>query len=145
MLIHQQKIELETAPGISIYNLTPEITDLLTTTELKTGQVLIASQHTTTAVTLNEYEDRLLEDIKIQFQRLFPPDQPYLHNDLHLRVVPPDEPKNAHAHLIAMMFNQTEVVPVSDGKLVLGTWQSILFLDLDGPRHRTIFVQLMGE
>ena len=98
MLIKHHRLELETAPGIAIFNITPQITDLLIETGLKNGQVLIASQHTTTALTINENEERLLEDIKVHFQKLIPADQPYLHNDLHLRIVPPDEPKNAHSH-----------------------------------------------
>ncbi len=70
---------------------------------------------------------------------------PCLHNDLHLRDVPPDEPINAHSHLMAMMLSTSEVIPIVDGKLALGTWQSLLFFELDGPRKRTVFVQISGE
>jgi secondary thiamine-phosphate synthase enzyme len=52
---------------------------------------------------------------------------------------------NAHSHLIAMMLSTSEVIPVVDGKLALGTWQSILFFDLDGPRKRSVLVQISGE
>lgn len=140
-----QIIEVETDEGIGIYNITPQIVKLLEATSILTGQVLVFSRHTTTALAINENEERLLADVKVHLKKLAPPDEKYLHNDLHLRVVPPDEPMNAHSHLMAMMLSTSEVIPVVDGKLALGTWQSILFFDLDGPRTRTIFVQISGE
>jgi secondary thiamine-phosphate synthase enzyme len=94
---------------------------------------------------INEDEERLLEDIKVHLKTLAPPDAKYLHNDLHLRDVPPDEPINAHSHLMAMMLSTSEVIPVVEGKLGLGTWQSVLFLELDGPRTRSVSLQIMGE
>ncbi len=136
--------EVETDSGIGIYNITPQVLHLLESTSIKNGQVIVFSRHTTTALAINEYEVRLLDDLKTYLKKLAPPDEKYLHNDLHLRVVPPDEPMNAHSHLMAMMLNNSEVIPVAEGKLALGTWQSILFFDLDGPRKRTIFVQISG-
>jgi len=52
---------------------------------------------------------------------------------------------NAHSHLMAMTLSNSEVIPIVESKLALGTWQSVLFFDLDGPRKRTLFVQLSGE
>lgn len=138
-------IEIETDVEISIYNLTSQIQQYLEETGMKNGQALIFSRHTTTALAINEYEVRLLEDIKVYLDKLAPKDAKYLHNDLHLRDVPPDEPINAHSHLMAMMLSTSEVIPIVDGKLGLGTWQSVLFLDLDGPRKRTVLVQICGE
>lgn len=145
MPIKNQVIEVETDKGISIYNITPQILEILKASAIKNGQVLVFSRHTTTALAINEYEERLLEDIKVHLRKLAPESEKYLHNDLHLRVVPPDEPMNAHSHLMAMMLNNSEIIPVVDGELGLGTWQSILFLDLDGPRKRTVLVQISGE
>lgn len=145
MPIKNQVIEVETDKRISIYNITPQILEILKASGIKNGQVLVFSRHTTTALAINEYEERLLEDIKVHLRKLAPESEKYLHNDLHLRVVPPDEPMNAHSHLMAMMLNNSEVIPVVDGELGLGTWQSILFFDLDGPRKRTVLVQISGE
>lgn len=145
MPIKNQVIEVETDQGISIYNITPQILEILKASAITNGQVLVFSQHTTTALAINEYEERLLDDIKVHLRKLAPESEKYLHNDLHLRVVPPDEPMNAHSHLMAMMLNNSEVIPVVDGELGLGTWQSILFFDLDGPRKRTVLVQISGE
>lgn len=144
MQFFNKTLSLETDSEIGIYNITPQVVQLLEETSIKNGQVLVFSRHTTTALAINEYEVRLLEDIKNHLRKLAPPEQKYLHNDLHLRIVPPDEPMNAHSHLMAMMLNNSEIIPVAEGKLALGMWQSILFFELDGPRKRTVFVQISG-
>lgn len=145
MLLKNKTIELKTSPGINIYNLTPYVVDFLATTAIHHGQVLVFSRHTTTALVINENEERLLEDLKAYLEKLIPTSNKYLHNDLHLRKVSPGETKNAHSHLMAMMLNTSEVIPVVEGQLVLGTWQSLLFIDLDGPKNRTVLVQVSGE
>ena len=121
------------------------------------GQIIVHSRHTTTAVAINEMEDRLVDDARQFLLKLCPPLYPYLHNDLHVRYPPNDdrwkgtveewrkqEPLNAHSHLIAMLLGQSVVVPISNGKMTLGTWQSILFVELDGERERTIGIQVSG-
>lgn len=145
MPIINQEIIVETSEGISIYNLTPDLLKFLEASSIQNGQVTVFSRHTTTALAINENEERLLEDVKVHLKKLAPPDRKYLHNDLHLRIVPEDEPMNAHSHLMSMMLSTSEVIPVIDGKLALGTWQSVLFFDLDGPRKRTVLVQIWGE
>ncbi|MBD2162822.1 YjbQ family protein [Calothrix sp. FACHB-156] len=145
MPIVNQIIEISTQEGINIHNITPQIQDFIASTSIQNGQALIFSRHTTTALAINENEERLLEDIKVFLRKLAPESDRYLHNDLHLRVVPEDEPMNAHSHLMAMMLSTSEVIPIVDGKLALGTWQSVLFFELDGPRQRTVFVQISGE
>lgn len=145
MPIINKLVEIETESKIKIYNITLQIKDFLASTSIKNGQVLVFSRHTTTALAINENEVRLLEDIKMFLQKLAPESDRYLHNDLHLRDVPEDEPINAHSHLMAMMLTTSEIIPVVDSKLALGTWQSVLFFELDGPRKRTVFVQISGE
>lgn len=145
MAIINKLIEIETNQGINIHNITPHIKDLIASTSIKNGQVLVFSRHTTTALAINENEERLLEDIKVFLEKLAPESEPYLHNDLHLRDVPPDEPINAHSHLMAMMLSTSEVIPIVEGKLALGTYQSVLFFELDGPRKRTVSCQISGE
>jgi secondary thiamine-phosphate synthase enzyme len=146
MTIINQIITLKTEKGITIHNLTPIVDRVLAETSIKNGQIIVFSQHTTTAIAINEYEERLLEDIKVHLQKLAPESGKYLHNDLHLRSnIPADEPINAHSHLMAMMLNNHEIIPIIDGKLALGTWQSLLFFDLDGPRERNVLIQISGD
>jgi secondary thiamine-phosphate synthase enzyme len=139
------RLTLETDQGVGIYNLTPQIEAFLATTSIIYGQVIVFSCHTTTALAINEDESRLLEDIKTYLHKLAPVGDRYLHNDLHLREVPANEPQNAHAHLMAITLSTSEVIPVVDGQLALGTYQSILLLELDGPRQRTVLIQVSGE
>lgn len=145
MIIRNHILHIETQPGLEIYNLTPQISQLLESSAIQNGQILVFSRHTTTALAINEYEERLLEDLKVYLKKLAPPNEKYLHNDLHLRDVPADEPENAHSHLMAMTLSTSEVIPVVEGKLGLGTWQSVLFFELDGPRTRTVSVQISGQ
>ncbi len=92
MPIINKLIEVETDSGINIYNITPEIEKLIASTGINNGQVLVFSRHTTTALAINENEERLLEDVKVFLKKLAPDSERYLHNDLHLRDVPEDEP-----------------------------------------------------
>lgn len=145
MTIINKTITLETDPGINIHDITAQVQAIVDKTAIKNGQAIVFVRHTTTALAINEYEVRLLKDLQVHLEKLAPPTDKYLHNDLHLRDVPPDEPENAHSHLIAMMLNNTEIIPLVDGKLALGTYQSILFFELDGSRQRNILVQINGE
>jgi secondary thiamine-phosphate synthase enzyme len=146
MQIINKFIEIETDTGINIHNITPQLEVILASTSIQNGQLLVFSRHTTTALAINEYEERLLTDIKVYLQKLAPASDRYLHNDLHLRKnIPPNEPMNAHSHLMAMTLSTSEVVPIVDGKLALGTYQSILFFELDGSRKRTVFCQITGQ
>ena len=145
MRIENHLIEIDTGEGISVTNLSPEIEARLAASGTRQGFILLSSRHTTTALTVNEDEARLLDDIRVFFQRLVPADASYKHNDIHLRECPPDEPENAHSHLIAMLLGASENVPVVDGRLGLGHWQSALLVELDGPRRRQVSLQIVGD
>jgi secondary thiamine-phosphate synthase enzyme len=142
---YQSFIELDTGEGITLHDIMPDLGDTIKKSGIKNGFLSVTSQHTTTAISINEYEERLLEDITAFLTRLAPPGDKYLHNDIHLRDCPPDEPENAHSHLAAMMLGSSEVIAVADGKLVLGQYQSVMLVELDGPRKRKVSVQLVGE
>ena len=96
-----------------------------------------------------------MDDVRQFLRKLAPPEYPYLHNDLHLREAPDgwpggweawaaQEPENCHSHLLSMLLGNSETVPVVDGKLTIGTWQSVMLVELDGPRNRTVGVQVVG-
>jgi secondary thiamine-phosphate synthase enzyme len=145
MRIRHETIRLDTGPGICLFDITPRVRDALAQSGIRNGFVLVASRHTTTALTINENEERLLTDVREFLARLVPAGDHYLHNDIHLRDCPPDEPENAHSHLIAMLLGSSESIPVADGALALGTWQSVMLVELDGPRERNVSVQICGE
>lgn len=145
MNITSHILEINTSAEIDVRNITSMVLELLKQTPIKNGFITASSRHTTTALTVNEDEARLKEDIKAFLLRLVPKDAHYLHNDIHLRDCPPDEPRNAHSHLAAMLIGGSEVISVIDGRLGLGAWQSLLFVELDGPRDRTVSIQIIGQ
>ena len=145
MRIVSSLIELETGEGISLHDIMPEIRNAVAESGISNGFVTVTSQHTTTAVAINENEERLIQDVKTFLTRLIPPGDRYLHNDIALRGCPEDEPENAHSHLAAMLLGSSEVIAISGGDLVLGQYQSVMLYELDGPRRRKVNVQVHGE
>ena len=145
MRIFPAFIELQTEQGISLYDLMPELRKSVVQSGIQNGFVTVTSQHTTTAIAINENEARLIADIKSFLTRLIPPDDRYLHNDIALRDCPTDEPENAHSHLAAMLLGSSEVITLASGELVLGQYQSVMLYELDGPRKRKVSVQIYGE
>ena len=147
---------METLRGVALHDITPQVRGLVERLGVRQGTVTVLSRHTTTAIVINEMEGRLVDDARQYLLRLAPPAFPYLHNDLHVRSGPPDwpggdeawraqEPENAHSHLLSMLLGNSESVPVVDGALALGTWQSLILVELDGPRTRTVGVQVVGH
>ena len=102
--------------------------------------------HTTTAIIVNEWEERLLDDIKQWLNRIAPAGLTYKHNDLDLRPnIPTDEPLNAHAHLQALLLGNHLMVSVKNAQLVLGQYQDVILVELDGPRQRQVDVQMLSK
>ncbi len=145
MKIISSFIELETGAGISLHDITPDIRAAIAKSGIANGFVTVTSQHTTTAIAINEHEARLLDDVRNFLSRLIPSGDRYLHNDIALRDCPPDEPENAHSHLAAMLLGSSEVIGLTAGALVLGQYQSVMLYELDGPRRRKVHVQVYGE
>lgn len=152
---HYEELGVDTKKGIFLVDLTPLLRAALKSSGITEGVVTVLSRHTTTAITINEMEGRLVDDIRQYLLRLAPPDYPYLHNDLHLRNGPPgwpggdeawraQEPVNAHSHLLTMLLGSSASVPVHCGDLKIGTWQSVILAEMDGPRTRTVAVQITG-
>ncbi|KAI7835409.1 hypothetical protein COHA_010683 [Chlorella ohadii] len=133
-VFHYTELQLETKPGIHIVDITPQIRAEVERLGVQEGFVNVLSRHTTTAVTINECEPRLLDDI-----RQAPPNWPG-----GWEAWAAQEPENAHSHLLSMVLGNSETVPVTGGKLALGQWQSVMLVELDGARKRTVGVQVVG-
>ncbi|MES9937929.1 MAG: secondary thiamine-phosphate synthase enzyme YjbQ [Sedimenticola sp.] len=145
MLSYYRELDVATVESFHVLDVTENIRAVISESGVREGMVIITSLHTTCALSINENEERLFDDIRNFFLKVAPPEDSYKHNDLHLRVnIPPDEPENAHAHLIAMMLGNGETVTVHNGSLSLGRYQSILLLEMDGPRDRKMAVQVLG-
>lgn len=141
MPYHLFTISRETGSPIDIIDITGEVHAALEKSGLSQGTVTVISRHTTACININEREQRLVQDMVTFLKRFVPRDGDYLHN-----LEPVDGRDNAHSHLLGLFMSSTESIPFSEGKLLLGEWQSIFLVELDGPRkERQVLVQVHGE
>ena len=111
------------------------------------GVANVFSRHTTASICIQEDEPLLLEDLLEFLKRAAPAEAHYRHNDFRVRTVHmhDDERPNGHAHCQQLVLGSSESVPVADGELLLGQWQRIFMIELDGPRtEREVIVQALG-
>jgi secondary thiamine-phosphate synthase enzyme len=141
MQIVRHRIELASAAPIEIVDITDRVKDFVARSGVREGLLTVSCLHTTARVNINEREPQLQRDMLAFLQRLAPRDGDYLHN-----LDPVDGRDNAHSHLLGLLMNSSESVPVVGGELLLGGWQAVFFIELDGPREkRAIELQVMGN
>ena len=135
------EISLATTEPIQVVDITERVKVSLDESGISQGLLTLISNHTTAFICVNEREIELQRDMVEFLTRVAPRGAGYRH-DVH----PVDDRQNAHAHLAGLFMNASEGIPVTDGRLLLGDWQSILFIELDGPRQaRSVHVQIIGE
>jgi secondary thiamine-phosphate synthase enzyme len=137
----RQTFTLLSEKRTQVLDLTKQIRDILLSADVKEGILLANSLHTTCALFVNEFQGALVEDLKNMLERLVADDGGYKHDDPRYSDC---ERGNAAAHLRAALLGRSIAVGISGGELSLGRFQSILFAELDGPRTRSIDVQIMG-
>lgn len=134
MKVVNQSIELSTKGEIDFIDLTEKVQRMVSKSEVRNGIVHVFAPHATGVIVLTEHDWNLLEDIKSVLENLIPRRASYRH------------PSNAHSHLRSIFLPPDRTLPVIDGELVLGTWQSLLFVETDvHPRRRTVIIQVLGE
>lgn len=139
MKVLTEHISFETKGNTDIIDITPRVDKKLLDSGQKNGSVLIFVPGATGALTTIEYESGLVKDLSDALERLAPRGLEYAHN---LRW----GDGNGHSHVRASLLGPSLSVPFEDGKLLLGTWQQIIFIDLDNrPRTRKLIIQIMGE
>jgi secondary thiamine-phosphate synthase enzyme len=141
-----ETLTFRTQRGRQILDITPAVASCLPRAGLWTGFANVQVLHTTLGLLINENERLLFQDLQRTLARLAPQQDTYRHDDLGRRFPPPppDERRNGHAHCRAMVLRATETVNVEGGALILGRWQRILLVELDGPQTRSISVALLG-
>ncbi len=136
MQILTEIMELKTNNRVEIIDITRSVDAALAESRLRKGLVNIYSKHFTSAIFINENESGLLEDYLNLIDKLVPTDDNYRHDQID---------NNADSHLRSFIIGNNETVPFENGSMDLGTWQSVFFLDMDGPRNRKITITIMGE
>jgi secondary thiamine-phosphate synthase enzyme len=143
-----RRLVYETHEPIQFLDITDDVAELVRAAGLRDGVATVFSRHTTAAVCIQEAEPLLLEDLREFLQRHAPTHAHYRHNDFRVRTVHmhDDESPNGHAHCLQFMLGSSETVPVADAELMLGTWQRIFLVELDGPRDaREVLIQVLGS
>ncbi|MEE9592302.1 MAG: secondary thiamine-phosphate synthase enzyme YjbQ [Thermoplasmata archaeon] len=135
----RDSIPFDTEGEVEIRDLTSELADVIHRSGLRTGIACVFSSSSTSAITTLEYEPGLLQDLPRALERLFPKGLEYEHQKTW-------QDGNGHSHVRAAFLGPSLAVPFDEGRPVLGTWQQVVFVDLDNkPRRREVLVQLVGE
>ncbi len=135
ILNSMERIEIKTKGATELMDITGEVKEIVKRKDVDSGICVIFTRHTTTGITINENESGLKSDILTFLNELIPKGGGYAHDRID---------NNAHAHLQSVVLGSSVTIPIEGGDLALGTWQSILFIDCDGPRRREACVKVIG-
>jgi secondary thiamine-phosphate synthase enzyme len=134
-MVKQTRIPVSTRQRAQWIDITSEVARAVAQSKIANGICMVASLHTTGGVTINENADPDVErDFFHALRKLVPQDHSFRHSE-----------GNSDAHVLTSLVGLSVQMPVSDGTIVRGTWQSIYFCEFDGPRNRTVDVTIMGE
>jgi secondary thiamine-phosphate synthase enzyme len=131
-MIKTKKIAIRSKGFTDIINITAQLEEFVSETGMEEGQVSVFIKGSTGAITCIEYEPNLVKDFKNSMERIAPSDISYEHGKTW-------NDDNGHSHIRATVVGCSEVIPVSEGRLMLGTWQQVIVVDFDTrPRERTV-------
>jgi len=139
--IHGETFVIDTDQRIELVDLTNRIMEFVRRFNIREGMLSIWSMHTTCTLLINEFQGALLSDIKRFLEQMVARDAEYMHNDPNHSDC---DRQNADSHLRAMLLGHSLTLQISGGEVVLGQWQRILMAELDGPRARSLRVQVFG-
>ncbi|HEX7264117.1 MAG TPA: secondary thiamine-phosphate synthase enzyme YjbQ [Candidatus Dormibacteraeota bacterium] len=140
------RLNFKTSRPTEFIDLTERLREEVRRSGLRDGRIHLQSLHTTVGLAINENEPLLLRDFQTLLERLAPEGAGYEHDDFARRhEIADDEPVNGHAHCRELLLTGFATLLVEDGKLVMGRWQSIFAVELDGPRHRELAMQIDGN
>jgi secondary thiamine-phosphate synthase enzyme len=129
-----ESFSFSTKGEIDFVDLTDQVQEVVSESAIKNGVVHVFAPHATGILILTENDYALLNDIKAFLEEVVPRRKAYQH------------PSNAHSHLRSMLLPPDKTLPVIDGRVQFGTWQSLLFVETDVySRKRTVIMQVMGE
>ena len=138
-MVHSDAIQIRTQGHGDAHDLTRQVEAIVAASGVQAGAVIVHTPSSTSALTTIEYEPGALDDLKRVLEEIVPANREYRHNLAW-------GDGNGHAHVKAALLGPSISLPVLSGKIALGTWQQILFLDFDvRPRQRDIVVQVLGE
>jgi secondary thiamine-phosphate synthase enzyme len=138
-MVDSRSIEFETEGNGQLIDITSQVQRQIRDSEIHDGIVVLFTPSSTSALTTIEYESGAVHDLQQLFNRIAPEDLEYRHN-LRWR------DGNGHSHVRHSLMGPSLTIPMVEGRLTLGTWQQIVFIDFDvRQRSRTVIVQILGE
>jgi secondary thiamine-phosphate synthase enzyme len=141
MLVKAETLTIATDKALQLIDLTDEVMARVQELGVREGTATLSSLHTTCAVFVNESQAALREDMEQFLEHVVDPATPWLHNDpAHSDC----SRMNAGAHLRALLLSHSMTLQISGGELVLGHWQRVFVAEHDGPRTRSLRLQVMG-
>ncbi|MEI7554750.1 secondary thiamine-phosphate synthase enzyme YjbQ [Candidatus Chlorohelix sp.] len=144
---HSVQLSIETQIDIPNFtDITEAVRRVVAESGIRMGTVTVYSKHTTASIVINENEPLLLIDMCQRLSKLFPPEDYYRHNDFSIRThnMNPGESPNGHSHCQHLALSTSETIPVVEGQMDIGRWQSIFLVELDRPLKRTVSVMVSG-
>jgi secondary thiamine-phosphate synthase enzyme len=141
LTIHGETIIIQTEQRIELVDLTNRVMEFVRQFNIREGLVSLWSMHTTCTLFINEFQTALLSDIKRFLEQMVARDAEWLHNDPNHSDC---DRMNADSHLRALLLGHSLTLQISGGEVVLGQWQRILMAELDGPRARSLRLQIFG-
>jgi secondary thiamine-phosphate synthase enzyme len=139
--IFNRIVDWITNDRLQLINVTDRINEIVQKSGIRDGIVHLQSLHTTTAVFINEWQDALLHDVRTFLEDVVLQEGVWRHNDPEYSDC---ERQNADSHMRGMLMGQTLCLQVRNSTVLLGTWQSIILAEFDGPRSRSMSVQVSG-
>ena len=141
LTIHGETIVVSTDGRIELVDLTKQVMEFVKRFNIREGLVSLWSMHTTCSLFINEFQTALLSDIRRFLEQMVARDAEWMHNDPNHSDC---DRMNADSHLRALLLGHNLTLQVSGGEVVLGQWQRILMAELDGPRARSLRIQILG-
>jgi secondary thiamine-phosphate synthase enzyme len=136
MSVYQEEFEIRTKKRTEVVDATEKVEGIIEKSGIKNGMCLIFAPHATAAIILEEPEQGLMKDIEEMVEKKFPRNAGYKHDRVD---------DNTDAHLASAFIGQSQAVPVRNRRMIRGTWQNPMLLELDGPRNRRVFVTVIGD
>jgi len=137
MKAHTEYLTFSTEKLREFINITPHVETALAASGITEGMILVSAMHITAGVWVNDAEDGLLSDIEEWLEHLAPFKKNYRHHRTG--------ETNGDAHLKSLLVHHQVIVPVTKGRLDLGTWQQVYYAEFDGQRKKRVVIKVMGE
>ena len=138
-MVESRRIRVRTEGNCDIIDITRQVAKEIEDCGIKSGIVTVCAIGSTAGVSTIEYESGLLSDLRTMWDRLIPISAGYAHDRAW-------DDGNGHSHLRASLLGSSVTIPFDSGRMVLGTWQQIVYVDFDNrPRSREIVLQIIGE